>query len=98
LQLHKKGYGNGRYTCLNLQNNDTVKFRLFHGTLKYNTLTATLQLVNRVCDVTIFMSDDELKAMSWTNFVLGCTEPELVQYLKERRLFVNDPVDGKEEV
>lgn len=94
----KKGRGNGRYSCLNLQNQDTIEFRVFRGTLKYNTLIATLQLVNRVCDVAFFMSDDELKAMSWTTFVAGCQEPELVQYLKERRLYVNDPVDGKEEV
>ncbi len=33
--------------------------------------------------------------MSWTTFVAGCTEPELVQYLKERRLYVNDPVDDE---
>ena len=31
-------------------------------------------------------------------FVTGCTQPELVQYLKERRLYVNEPVCGEEEV
>ena len=44
------------------------------------------------------MSDDELKAMSWTTFAAGCTQPELVQYLKERRLYVNEPVESEEEV
>lgn len=46
----------------------------------------------------IYFSDDELKAMSWPDFVAGCTQPELVQYLKERRLYVNDPVEAEEEV
>ena len=46
----------------------------------------------------IYLSDDELKAMSWTTFVAGCQEPELVRYLKERRLYVNEPVDMDEEV
>jgi len=94
----KKGRGNGRYSCLNLQNQDTIEFRVFRGTLKYNTLIATLQLVNRVCDVALFMTDDELKGMSWTTFVSGCQEPELVQYLKERRLYINEPVEAAEEV
>lgn len=47
----------------------------------------------------LFMSDDELKAMSWSTFVTGCTaHPELVQYLKERRLYVNEPIEAEEEV
>ena len=48
--------------------------------------------------VALFMSDEEVKAISWTTFVTGCTQPELVQYLKERRLYVNEPVSGEEEV
>ena len=94
----KKGYGNGRYTCVNLQNAATIEFRMFRGTLKYNTIIATLQLVQRVCDVALCLSDEELQAMSWTTFAAGCTQPELVQYLKERRLYVNEPVSVAEEV
>ena len=93
----KKGYA-GRYTSVNLTNADTIEFRIFRGTLKYNTLIATLQLLDRICDVALFLSDDEIKAMSWTTFVSGCTAPELVQYLKERRLYVNDPVESEGEV
>lgn len=94
----KKGCHGGRYTSVNLTNADTIEFRIFRGTLKHNTLIATLQLLDRICDVALFMSDDEIKAMSWTAFVSGCTQPELVQYLKERRLYVNEPVEGEEEV
>ena len=94
----KKGYHGGRYTCVNLTNRDTIEFRMFRGTLKYNTLIATLQLVDRICDVAIYLSDDELKALSWTSFVSGCQAPELVRYLKERRLYVNEPVMAEVEV
>ena len=94
----KQGRHTGRYTCVNLQNPDTIEFRIFRGTLKLNTLIATLQLVNRVCDVALFMSDEELKNMSWTTFVGGCTEAELVRYLKERSLYINEPVAAEEEV
>ena len=93
LDRAKQGYGGGRYSSVNLQNRDTIEFRIFRGTLKYNTVIATLQLVNRVCDVAIALSDEELKALPWTTFVSAVTEPELIQYLKERRLYVNEPVE-----
>ena len=56
------------------------------------------RLLDRICDVALFLSDDELKAMSWTSFAAGCTAPELVRYLKERRLYVNEPIEAEEEV
>ena len=100
LEHAKKGGHGGRYSCVNLQNRDTIEFRMFRGTLKLNTFIATLQMTSRICDVAIYLSDEELKAMSWSTFVSGITEqelPELVQYLKERRLYVNDIVENREE-
>ena len=87
-----------RYTCVNLTNRDTIEFRMFRGTLKLNTFLATLQMVDRICDVALFLSDQEVQELTWTDFVAGCTAPELVQYLKERRLYVSDPVETPEEV
>lgn len=88
-----------RYSCVNLCNEATVEFRLFRGSLKYSTLIATIQLLDRICDIAINLSDEELKAMSWTTFVVGCSHlPELCLYLRERRIFVNDPVFVEEEV
>ena len=94
----KKGYGSGRYSSVNLCNRDPLEFRIFRGTLKYNTLIATLQLVERICSVASVMSDVQLKTMSWTTFAAGCTAPELVQYLKERRLYVNEEVESEVEI
>lgn len=94
----KKSAHAGRYTSVNLTNKNTIEFRIFRGTLKHNTLIATLQLLDRICDVALFMSDEQVKAMSWTTFVSGCTQPELVQYLKERRLYVNEPVESEADI
>lgn len=93
----KKGGGGGRYSSVNLQNRDTIEFRIFRGTLKYNTLAATLQLVNRLCDVAVSLSGEMVKPLAWTTFVSGIWEPELIQYLKERRLYVNEPIQGEED-
>lgn len=94
----KKGYGSGRYTCINLSNAETIEFRIFRGTLKLNTLIATLQLLDKICDVALFLSDEELKKLSWTSFVSSIDKTELIQYLKERRLYINEPVVSEEEV
>ena len=89
---------NQRYKCVNLTNYNTIEFRMFRGTLKLNTLLATLQMVDRICEVALYLSDQEMQGLTWTDFVSGCKAPELVQYLKERRLYVNEPVAVAEEV
>ena len=98
LEHAKKGSNRGRYACINLLNYNTVEFRIFRGTLKLNTLLATLQLVNKICDLAACLSDDEIQNVSWTTFAKSCTSTELVQYLKERQIYVNEPIDGEEEV
>lgn len=95
---HAKG-DQERYTCVNLTNFHTVEFRVFRGTLKRNTLLATLMLLDKICDIAIALDDQEIKDLSWTSFVASCANmPELVQYLKERRLYVNEPVTSEAEV
>lgn len=56
----KKSAHAGRYTSVNLTNKNTIEFRIFRGTLKHNTLIATLQLLDRICDVALFMSDEQV--------------------------------------
>ena len=89
---------NGRYVAVNLNNYHTIEFRLFRGTLKYNTFIATLQMVNHICDVAISFSEEGIDAMSWSEFVSSIEEPELIQYLKERRLYVNEYVTESEKM
>lgn len=99
--LHTAKRRGDRYTCVNLTPSETIEFRMFRGTLKYNTLIATLQMVERLCDVAFHLSDDLIKDITWTSFVTGIPRgimPELIQYLKERRLYVNEPVEASEEV
>ena len=95
---HAKRHEFERYKCVNLTNSHTIEFRMFRGTLKLNTMIATLQMVDRICDVALFLSDQEVQDLTWSDFVASCTQPELVQYLKERRLYVNEPVAVGEEV
>lgn len=94
--LDKAKGSRNRYTAINLINFATIEFRIFRGTLKYNTFIATLQLVNHICELACNCTDFELEAMSWSEFVRNIKEPELIQYLKERRLYVNEAVESEE--
>lgn len=82
---------------LNLCNYSTIEFRIFRGTLKYNTIIATLQLVAHICIMAANMTDEEFTALSWPEFVSTITEPELITYLKERRLYINEPINEEED-
>ena len=83
----------GRYVAVNLENYSTIEFRIFRGTLRYKTFVATLQLVEEICNIASLLSDLEMESLSWCEFVSRidkATKPELVEYLKSKRLYVNE--------
>ena len=84
---------------MNITNYSTVEIRLFRGTLKYNTFIASLELVDEICRNAISLSDNDMHSQSWNDFVTNIDPDytELIQYLKERRLYVNEPIDDAEE-
>jgi hypothetical protein len=96
-----KESGNGRYCSVNILNPDTIEFRVFRGTLLLSTLLATLQFVDAICDAATSLSDEKMQALSWQQFVIDLDplkRKELVEYLKKRRLYINDPVLCEEDV
>ena len=97
LEKAKKG-GKGRYAAVNLMNYSTIEFRLFRGTLKYSTFLATLELVNAIIETALYYSEEELHKLSWSEFVRRLKEPELIQYLKERQLYINEEITTEEDL
>ena len=69
LEHAKKGSHAGRYSCVNLENRATIEFRMFRGTLKLNSLLATLQMVDHICSVALHLSDGACKDLSWRTVV-----------------------------
>ncbi len=90
----------GRYVAVNLENYDTIEFRLFRGTLRHKTFIATLQLVDEICYYAINLSDKEMEELSWSDFVSKILPKkyELIEYLKSKRLYVNEIVTESEEM
>ncbi len=97
--LDKAKKGNcGRYAAVNLMNYSTVEFRMFRGTLKINTFIATLEFVNAIIETALYYSEEELHKLSWSEFVRRLKEPELIQYLKERQLYINETIESEEKM
>lgn len=90
----------GRYACVNITNYSTVEIRLFRGTLKLNTFMATLELVDAICENAVRLTDKEIHKQSWSDFVMDIRPEynELISYLKEKRLYVNEPVTCEEDI
>lgn len=101
LEHAKRSFSPGRYACVNLTNAETIEFRAFRGTLRYQTFAATLQFVARLCKVALSFTEEQIHTMSWPDLVLHLADadtPELIAYLKERRLYPNEPVLMESEV
>ena len=56
-------------------------------------------MVNEICTVCAQLTEEEMQDLSWIEFVKRVSNnAELVQYLKGRSLYVNEPVTGEEEL
>ena len=67
---------------------------MFRGTLRYQTFLATLELVSHICALAALLSDGDFERMSWSDFVQTIDKdemPDLIEYLKSKRLYVNEP-------
>lgn len=79
-----KSSGSSRYRAVNLQNSHTIEFRIFRGTLKVNTILATLQFVKHLCDCAMSASLEDCLNMPWLSFIGEPEYPELRAYLGAR--------------
>ena len=90
----------GRYVAVNLENYNTIEFRIFRGTLRYKTFIATLQLVHEICRFAAQLDDKEMEGLSWSEFVslIPSDKPELIDYLKSKRLYINEITEESEDM
>lgn len=96
--IYEKTYGAERYHAINLRNYQTVEFRIFRGTLKYNTFIATLEFIEEIVDFVCSTDEEIIDLISWSEFVSFIAYPELIQYLKERNLYTNDEINYEEDM
>ena len=76
----------GRYMAINLQNQHTIEFRLFKGTLNINTLLASLQFVVEISRYAINTDLKEIPTTKWSDIFISTKFKELRKYLEEKEL------------
>lgn len=74
-----------RYRAINLENPNTVEFRMFRGTLNPTTFFATIQFLQHLINQCVKHTFSELREMSWYDLV-DSDYPDLNQYLETRGL------------
>lgn len=86
--LYDHTYSRGRRLAVNVTNDATVEFRIFNGTLRYQTFIATLQFVDETVRIAIQSSEKKINNLSWNDLVEKelFAYRELNAYLKERGL------------
>lgn len=77
---------NGRYQAVNLTNTSTVEFRFFRGTLRKDTIFATLQFLDLLIETVKERDLRDIYSLSWREFIGKNTHPELQEYLRLRGL------------
>lgn len=87
--LDKAKSNGNRYKAINLLPSNTIEFRLYRGTLKYNTFIATLQLTKHIAQISGYLSHEEMELITWSDFVESIKNEEyteLLQYLEDRKI------------
>ncbi len=83
LILFDKYKREGKRAALNLEHKDTIEFRMFKSTLKYETFLLTLEFVKDIIDFAKSVSIEKIENMNW-NDLMKTFSKELQQYYADR--------------
>ena len=82
-----KKHESDRYRAINLCNYHTVEFRFFRGTLKRDTIIASIQWVDTIIQYCRNTPLKDLWSSSWEDIFCNTEHEELTNYLKQRELY-----------
>lgn len=83
VELYGKYKDHGKRAALNLQHKDTIEFRMFKSTLKYETFILTLEFVKDIIDYAKSASIEEIELIKWAD-LMKLFSPALRNYYTER--------------
>lgn len=83
LNLFAKYNDTGKKAALNLQHKDTIEFRMFKSTLKYETFLLTLEFVKDIIDFAKSINIEEIEMITW-NDLMKTFSKDLQQYYIDR--------------
>ena len=76
----------GRYYAVNLTNSETIEFRMFKGTLKFETFLATLQLVDTLSRFSKEKSIEELTKINFEDLLTTENLKDYWELVKDREV------------
>lgn len=91
---------NDRYTCINLQNTNTVEFRIYRGTLNYERFLASILFTDAVCNfvkgysIVFFVNEKHKSNLLWEKFIDFIGKNDRYDFLK--KYFKNHTLDNKQ--
>lgn len=83
VELYGKYKDKGKLAALNLQHKDTIEFRMFKSTLKYETFILTLEFVKDIIDYAKSVDIEEIELAKWSD-LMNCFSSELRKYYEFR--------------
>ena len=83
VELYGKYKDKGKRAALNLQQKDTIEFRMFKSTLKYETFILTLEFVKDIIDYAKSVDIEEIELAKWSD-LMNCFSSELRKYYEFR--------------
>ena len=83
VELYGKYKDKGKRAALNLQHKDTIEFRMFKSTLKYETFILTLEFVKNIIDYAKSVDIEEIELAKWSD-LMNCFSSELRKYYEFR--------------
>lgn len=83
VELYGKYKNKGKRAALNLQHKDTIEFRMFKSTLKYETFILTLEFVKDIIDYAKSVDIEEIELAKWSD-LMNCFSSELRKYYEFR--------------
>lgn len=76
-------YNAEKYVALNLRHKESIEFRCFKGTLKYETFILTLEFVKNIIDYAKSINIEEIELIQWKDLMNTFSE-ELKEYYNDR--------------
>ena len=83
VELYGKYRNQDKHVALNLKHIDTIEFRCFKGTLKYETYMLTLEFVKDIIDYAKSINIEEIELIQWSD-LMNTFSDELQAYYNKR--------------
>ncbi|EQF14846.1 amidoligase family protein [Clostridioides difficile] len=97
LLIKAKGSYVSKYNVVNLQHSKTIEFRMFRGTLKYETFIATMEFVHNLAYICKDTSLEDIQNIEFQDILNVYQTEYLLLYFNNRIKNMNNTVDLEDE-